>query len=85
MQGAINSAEIGGSLDASYTIDTVKIFKPHLSYIKSLLMAERRIIYPDIRGRGNSARDPDWRNYHPAVYVGNVRHLLAALNLHKDS
>ncbi len=61
----------------------MKIFKPDLSYIRSPLIYERRIIYPDIRGRGNSARDPDWRNYHPAVCVGDVRYMLAALNLHK--
>jgi pimeloyl-ACP methyl ester carboxylesterase len=47
------------------------------------LSATRRVICPDIRGRGKSARDPDWRNYHPAVYVNDVRHLLAALNLHR--
>ena len=47
------------------------------------LMATRRVICPDIRGRGLSARDPDWRNYHPAVYLDDVRHLLAALNLHR--
>lgn len=47
------------------------------------LAANRRVICPDIRGRGKSARDSDWRNYHPAVYVNDVRHLLAALNLHR--
>ncbi|MBT6095847.1 MAG: alpha/beta hydrolase [Rhodospirillaceae bacterium] len=47
------------------------------------LMGARRVICPDIRGRGKSARDPDWRNYHPSVYVGDVRHMLAALNLHR--
>ncbi|MEK9753398.1 MAG: alpha/beta hydrolase [Rhodospirillaceae bacterium] len=47
------------------------------------LCGTRRVICPDIRGRGKSARDPDWRNYHPAVYVNDVRHMLAALNLHR--
>ena len=47
------------------------------------LMDERRVICPDIRGRGSSARDPDWNNYHPVVYVNDVKHMLAALNLHK--
>jgi len=47
------------------------------------LKSERRVICPDIRGRGKSQRDPDWRNYHPSVYVNDVRHLLAALNLHR--
>ena len=47
------------------------------------LSAERRVICPDIRGRGKSARDPDWRNYHPSVYINDVRHLLVALNMHR--
>lgn len=44
---------------------------------------ERRVIALDYRGRGKSENDPDWQNYHPATYVGDVRHLLAALNLHR--
>jgi len=47
------------------------------------LMDKRRVICPDIRGRGQSARDPDWRNYHPTVYLGDLKHMLAALNLHR--
>lgn len=47
------------------------------------LMAERRVLCPDIRGRGKSARDPNWQNYHPSVYVNDVRHMLAAFNLHR--
>ena len=44
---------------------------------------ERRVISLDYRGRGQSEYDPNWQNYQPATYVGDVRHLLAALNLHR--
>lgn len=43
----------------------------------------RRVLCPDYRGRGRSQYDPDWRNYHPATYVGDIRHMLAALNVHR--
>jgi len=45
------------------------------------LMDKRRVICPDIRGHGNSDRDKNWRNYHPSVYVDDVRHIISALNL----
>lgn len=45
--------------------------------------ASRRIICPDYRGRGRSVYDSDWRNYRPEVYLGDIRHLLAAANLHR--
>jgi pimeloyl-ACP methyl ester carboxylesterase len=44
---------------------------------------ERRVICPDYRGRGRSAYDPDWRNYQPGIYLNDLRHLLAALNVHR--
>jgi len=44
---------------------------------------ERRVVCPDYRGRGRSDYDPDWRNYRPEVYVGDLFHLMAAANLHK--
>jgi len=37
-----------------------------------------RVIVPDLRGRGFSERDPQWRNYHPGTYVQDVLALLAA-------
>lgn len=43
----------------------------------------RRVICPDYRGRGQSQYDPDWRNYRPDTYVEDLRHLLAAANVHK--
>lgn len=41
------------------------------------LAARRRVLAPDYRGRGRSARDPDWRNYEPRVYLNDILHLLA--------
>lgn len=37
----------------------------------------RRVLSPDLRGRGLSQHDPDWRNYHPGTYVADVALLLA--------
>jgi pimeloyl-ACP methyl ester carboxylesterase len=44
--------------------------------------ANRRVITLDYRGRGRSAYDPDWRNYKPETYIGDIRHVLAATNCH---
>jgi len=51
--------------------------------IAKQLMDERRVICPDYRGRGQSDHDPRWQNYQPPTYLGDLRHLLAALNLHR--
>jgi len=32
----------------------------------------RRVLAPDVRGRGRSARDPDPAHYNPVVYAGDV-------------
>ncbi len=37
-----------------------------------------RIIVPDLRGRGCSARDPHFQNYQPATYLKDILALLAA-------
>lgn len=42
----------------------------------------RRVVCPDYRGRGQSAYDPDWRNYDPRIYIRDIQDLLSALNLH---
>ncbi len=47
------------------------------------LAKRRRVIAPDNRGRGRSARDPDWHRYDPACHLNDLRHLLAATNLHR--
>jgi pimeloyl-ACP methyl ester carboxylesterase len=43
----------------------------------------RRVIVPDLRGRGRSARDRDWRNYNARNYVEDLRQVLAALGIHR--
>ncbi len=45
------------------------------------LCGARRIVCPDYRGRGLSARDANWRNYQPHVYVEDIRHLMAVADL----
>ncbi len=37
----------------------------------------RRVLSADLRGRGLSQHDPNWRNYHPGTYVVDVARLLA--------
>jgi len=41
----------------------------------------RRVIAPDVRGRGHSAHDPDPANYNPQVYAGDVHKLMHDLGL----
>jgi pimeloyl-ACP methyl ester carboxylesterase len=43
------------------------------------LATRARVIVPDVRGRGLSARDPDSNNYQLAVYLGDILTLLAGL------
>jgi pimeloyl-ACP methyl ester carboxylesterase len=45
------------------------------------LAASRRVLTPDLRGRGHSAHDPEWRNYHPATYIADIRMLLDQLEV----
>jgi pimeloyl-ACP methyl ester carboxylesterase len=41
----------------------------------------RRVIAVDVRGRGGSAWDPDFRNYQPGVYAGDIAALLDATGI----
>lgn len=43
----------------------------------------RRVICPDYRGRGKSEYDSDPYNYDPKVYLGDIRDILAALDVHE--
>ena len=43
----------------------------------------RRVLLPDLRGRGNSAYDPEWRNYHPGTYVKDTWTLLDSLGIER--
>jgi pimeloyl-ACP methyl ester carboxylesterase len=40
-----------------------------------------RVLCPDLRGRGFSARDPVWKNYQPATYLSDLVALLGPLGL----
>jgi len=40
------------------------------------LQRTRRVLSPDLRGRGRSQYDPHWQNYHPGTYVGDLARLL---------
>jgi pimeloyl-ACP methyl ester carboxylesterase len=46
-----------------------------------LATSGRRIIVPDVRGRGASARDPDPANYNPRVYARDAIEMMAALGI----
>jgi pimeloyl-ACP methyl ester carboxylesterase len=41
----------------------------------------RRVISPDLRGRGKSQYDPEWRNYHPGQYAADLWQLLDSLQV----
>lgn len=45
------------------------------------LSDRRRVITPDLRGRGYSAYDAEWRNYHPGTYVRDIVTLLDELGI----
>ncbi len=45
------------------------------------LQQRYRVIVPDLRGRGFSARDANPRNYQPAVYVQDILALLSAVDV----
>ena len=51
------------------------------SSLAALVSETRRVICPDLRGRGRSGHDPDWRNYHPAQYAADLWQLLDALDI----
>lgn len=46
-------------------------------------LGRRRVVCPDLRGRGRSAYASDWRTYEPAIYLDDIRHLLASLGLNR--
>jgi len=45
--------------------------------VAARLQRTRRVLSPDLRGRGRSQYDPQWQNYHPGTYVGDLARLLA--------
>jgi len=47
--------------------------------LAATLSQERRVVCPDLRGRGKSDYDPEWRHYHPVQYVTDTWALLDEL------
>jgi pimeloyl-ACP methyl ester carboxylesterase len=47
------------------------------------LATRHRVLCPDLRGRGLSARDPQWKNYHPTIYLADLQLLMQALDLER--
>ena len=45
--------------------------------IARILAEERRVLCPDLHGRGRSDHDPDRRNYRPRIYLDDIASLLA--------
>lgn len=45
------------------------------------LVSRYRVVCPDLRGRGRSAWDPKWQNYHPGSYLSDLAALLTELRL----
>ena len=41
----------------------------------------RRVLVPDVRGRGRSDRDPNPNNYRPPIYARDVLEMMAALDV----
>ncbi len=53
------------------------------AFLASRLAKQRRVLCPDLRGRGFSDYDPDPQNYNPGVYIEDIRHLLASCGIHR--
>jgi pimeloyl-ACP methyl ester carboxylesterase len=49
------------------------------------LAARYRVIVPDVRGRGFSARDPSFSNYQIPIYINDLSRLLAGLGVQRAS
>lgn len=49
--------------------------------IATHLATSYRVLCLDLRGRGQSDWDPDWRNYNPAVYINDTWSLVEQLGL----
>jgi pimeloyl-ACP methyl ester carboxylesterase len=49
--------------------------------IATHLASRYRVLCLDLRGRGQSGWDPDWRNYHPGTYINDTWNLLDQLGI----
>jgi len=50
------------------------------SSLAEWLARTHRVLAPDLRGRGLSDHDPNWKNYQPLTYVGDIGTVLTALS-----
>lgn len=51
--------------------------------IATHLSSRYHVLCLDLRGRGRSDRDPEWRNYHPAMYISDTWRLLDLLAIER--
>jgi pimeloyl-ACP methyl ester carboxylesterase len=51
--------------------------------LAAYLARTRRVIVPDMRGRGQSSPDPNYKNYQIPTYTGDVLAILAEANIQK--
>lgn len=51
--------------------------------LASHLAGRYRVLCPDLRGRGQSDRDPKWRHYHPGTYVKDIWTLMDELDINR--
>jgi pimeloyl-ACP methyl ester carboxylesterase len=47
----------------------------------AIAAAGRRVLVPDVRGRGRSGRDPNAQHYHPKVYARDMMELMHLLGI----
>ncbi|MEH6809603.1 MAG: alpha/beta hydrolase [Hyphomonas oceanitis] len=82
---ALHARSYGASNDGSAIVCLHGLTRNHKDFepmIAGLGMSDR-FISVDIRGRGQSERDPDPANYNPAIYAGDVLVLLDQLKLER--
>lgn len=52
-------------------------------HLANHLQKQRRVISPDLRGRGLSQHDPDMANYNPDIYAKDLWNLTESLGIHE--
>jgi pimeloyl-ACP methyl ester carboxylesterase len=80
---ALHAKSYGASNDGSAIVCLHGLTRNHKDFepMIAALAMPARFISVDVRGRGQSARDPNPANYNPAVYAGDVLGLLDQLKL----
>ena len=70
----------GGSAPPALCLPGLTRNARDLEVLAEELARTRRVLAPDLRGRGRSAHDPNPANYHPGNYLRDSLELLAAAN-----